>query len=137
MVWNSLKYAINQLHKSGMILHAHQADHDIKSHWQHLQEKAVGGVSALGDTTLRQFIVELEPYVNSLAAIDDDGQELRYAQNREGEISLKGISTINLPHVRWSIKKLSELLKHLKNRVHEIVDERLTNRIQPIAHIRI
>ncbi|MGZ8982344.1 MAG: hypothetical protein ACXW11_00140 [Methylotenera sp.] len=123
----SLKYAINRLHKTGMILHTHQADHDIGSHWQHLQEKAVGGVSALGDTTLRQLIIDLEPYVKSLAAIDDDGQELRYAQNREGETSLKDISIVNLPHVRKSIEKLSELLQRLKQRVHEIVDERSTN----------
>lgn len=123
----SLKYAINRLHKTGMMSHTHQADHDIESHWQHLQEKAVGGVSALGDTTLRQLIVDLEPYVKSLAAIDDDGQELRYAQNREGETSLKDISIVNLPHVRKSIEKLSVLLQRLKQRVHEIVEERLTN----------
>jgi len=127
----SLKYAINRLHKTGMILHIHQADHDIESHWQHLQDKAVGGASALGDSTLRQLILELEPYVKSLAAIDDDGQELRYAHNREGETSLKDISIINLPHVRKSIEKLSVLLQRLKQRVHEIVEERLTNTFTP------
>lgn len=127
----SLKYAINRLHETGMILHTHQADHDIESHWQHLQDKAVGGVSALGDSTLRQLIIDLEPYVKSLAAIDDDGQELRYAQNREGKTSLKDISIVNLPHVRKSIGKLAVLLQRLKQRVHEIVEERYTSSFTP------
>lgn len=127
----SLKYAINRLHDMGMISHAHQTDHDIESHWQHLQDRAVGGVSALGDSTLRQLVLDLELYVKSLAAIDDDGQELRYAQNREGEMSLKDISIINLPHVRRSIEKLSVILQQLKQRVHEIVHERYTKTYTP------
>jgi hypothetical protein len=127
----SLKYAINRLHETGMISHTHQADHDIESHWQHLQDKAVGGISALGDSTLRQLINDLGPYVKSLAAIDSDGQELRYAQNRDGQTSLKNISTVNLPHVRKSIERLSELLQRLKRRIHEVVEERLTNTFTP------
>ena len=127
----SLKYAINSLYKTGMISHTHKTDHDIESHWKHLKEKAVGGVCALGDRTLRQLIIDLEPYVKSLAAIDADGQELRYPQNREGETSLKDISIINLPHVRKSIENLSVLLQSIKQRVHEIIQERYTNTFTP------
>lgn len=123
----SLKYAIKHLYEIGMISEAHPPNHDIASLWQHLQTKAVGAVCALGDSTLRELVKELEPYVNSLAAIDDDGQELRYAQNKSGEASLKDLSIVNLKHVRSSIHKLSELLGRLKNRVHEIIAERVTN----------
>ncbi len=122
----SLKYAIDRLHKTGMLMAAHPANHDIESHWQHLQSAAVGSVSALGDSTLRRLISDLEPYVKSLAAIDDDGQELRYAKNRDGQASLSGKTIVNLRHVRQSIQKLSELLRSLKLRVLEIEEERHT-----------
>ncbi len=96
----SLKYAIDRLHKTGMLTTGHPANHDIESHWQHLQAGAVGSVNALGDSTLRRLVAELEPYVKSLAAIDDDGQELRYAKNRNGQASLSDKAIVNLCHIR-------------------------------------
>lgn len=122
----SLKYAIARLHKTGMLMASHPANHDIESHWQHLQSAAVGSISALGDSTLKRLISNLEPYVKSLAAIDDDGQELRYALNRNGKTSLSGKAIVNLRHVHQSIQKLSELLLCLKLRVLEIEEERHT-----------
>lgn len=122
----SLKFAIDRLHKTGMLTAVHPANHDIESHWKHLQSKAVGSVNALGDSTLRRLVSDLEPYVKSLAAIDDDGQELRYAQNRDGQASLSDKAIVNLRHVRQSIQKLSELLRSLKLRVLEIEEERHT-----------
>jgi hypothetical protein len=122
----SLKYAIDRLHKTGMLKARHPANHDIKSHWQHLQANAVGSVGVLGDLTLRGLVADLEPYVKSLAAIDDDGQELRYAENRDGQTSLSGKAIVNLVHVHQSIQKLSRLLQSLKHRVQDIDDERHT-----------
>lgn len=122
----SLKYAIDRLHKTGMLKAGHPANHDIESHWQHLQANAVGSVGSLGDLTLRGLVADLEPYVKSLAAIDDDGQELRYAENRDGQTSLSGKAIVNLVHVHQSIQKLSRLLQSLKHRVQDIEDERHT-----------
>ncbi len=122
----ALKYAIDRLHKTGMLTAGHPANHDIESHWQHLQTTAVGSVNALGDLTLRGLVGDLEPYVKSLAAIDDDGQELRYAENRDGQKSLSGKAIVNLVHVHESIQKLSRLLQSLKHRVQDIEDERHT-----------
>jgi len=122
----SLKYAIDRLHKAGMLTQGHPINHDIESHWQHLNSSAVGSVGALGDKRLRQLVADLEPYVRSLATIDDDGQELRYAQNRDGQTSLSGIAVVNLRHIRQSIETLSGLLQRLKLRVQEIEGERYT-----------
>lgn len=122
----SLKYAIDRLHKSGMLKAAHPTNHDIESHWHHLQSNAVGSVNSLGDFTLRQLVSALEPYVKSLAAIDDDGQELRYAQNRDCQASLSDKAIVNLRQVHQSIQKLSELLRRLKLRAQEIEEERYT-----------
>jgi hypothetical protein len=122
----SLKYFISRLHKTGMLTQGHPANHDIESHWRHLQSAAVGSVDALGDATLRLLVADLEPYVKSLAAIDGDGQELRYAQNRDGQTSLSGIAIVNLSHISHSIETLSRLLQRLKLRVHEIEEERFT-----------
>lgn len=116
----ALKYAIDRLHATAAIAIGHPANHDILSHWQHLQNAKVG------DDTLKTIIAGLEPYVRSLAAIDVDGQELRYAVNRDGKQSMSGIAVVNLPHIRRSIKSLSHLLQRLKSRVHEIEDERTT-----------
>lgn len=122
----SLKYAIARLHEIGMLTKGHPANHDIESHWQHLKSAAVGSVDALGDAALKLLVAELEPYVKSLAAIDDDGQELRYAENREGQTSLSGIAIVNLLHIRSSIELLNSLLNSLKLRVLEIEEERYT-----------
>lgn len=124
----SLKYAIDRLHKTGMLTTRHPANHNIESHWQHLhlQAGAVGSVNALGDSTLRRLVAELEPYVKSLAAIDDDGQELRYAKNRDGQASLSDKAIVNLRHIHHSIQELSRLLQNLKQRVQEIEEERHT-----------
>ncbi|HAD84209.1 MAG TPA: hypothetical protein DCG71_05135 [Brevundimonas sp.] len=116
----SLKFVIDHLHVAGMIAQRHKADHDIKSHWAHLRDARVG------DARLADLIGQLEPFVVSLAAIDDDGQELRYARNRAGDRSLGGLAVVNLPHIRRSIDRLGGVLDGLKARVVELEDDRLT-----------
>jgi len=84
----SLKSAIDRLHTTGAIANRHIPNHDILSHWTHLRDASVG------DTALRQIILDLQLYVVSLAKIDDDGQELRYSTNRDGQQSLGNLGLI-------------------------------------------
>jgi hypothetical protein len=72
------------------------------------------------------LIGEFEPFVVSLAGIDEDGQELRYATNRGGGKSLGGIAVVNLSLIRHSIDELSAIMERLKARVFDLEDERPT-----------
>lgn len=116
----SLKFAIKHLHDMGAIGATHRQNHDILSHWTHLKD------AAIGDLALRAIISELEPFVVSLAKIDDDGQELRYAENSKGKPSLKNLAVVNLKLIRQSLDTTSGILKKLKDRVLELCDERAT-----------
>jgi hypothetical protein len=116
----SLKFAINRLYDMGAIAARHAPDHDILSHWTHLRD------AGLGDVALRELIAELEPFVVSLAKIDDDGQELRYATNQTGKKSLDRLAVVNLPHIRRSLQAMSGVLTRLKHRIFDLSDERGT-----------
>ena len=116
----SLKFAINRLFRMGAIGAPHRPDHDIHSHWKHLQE------AEIGDAAIRDLVCALEPFVTSLAKIDDDGQELRFGENREGQKSLDGLAVVNLPHIRRSLEAMSQVLIPLKWRVLEFENERRT-----------
>jgi Protein of unknown function (DUF3775) len=116
----SLKFAINRLHNAGMIATCHPANHHIHSHWKHLHD------SNLGDRSLRECIANLEPFVVSLAKIDDDGQELRYSENKAGQQSLASHAVANLRLIRCSLNALGEILKCLQRRVVVSVEERGT-----------
>ena len=107
----SLKFAIKRPHAIGMVPQLHRPDHHIQSHWTHLRNAKVG------DATARRLIDELEPFVRSLAKIDEDGQELRYAENSDGQRSLSGVAIVNLPHVRASLEAMSRILTSLKYRI--------------------
>jgi hypothetical protein len=113
----ALKFAIDQLHAMKLIAELHPINHDILSHWRHLSD------AGIGDAHLKQLVAKLKPFVTSLAGIDEDGQELRYARNREGQRSLGGIAVVNLPHIRRSIEQMSEILHQLKARLHDIEEE--------------
>ena len=116
----SLKFADKHLHECGAIKSSHRLNHDIRSQLVHLIDADVG------DLQIRNLLADLLPFVNSLANVDADGQELRYAENREGKASLNDISIVNLPHVRTSIQALRPVLERLKYRVLRLVDERQT-----------
>jgi hypothetical protein len=115
-----LKFAINQLHEMGVLNDAHPKNHDIMSHWSLLQ------ASELGDEALREYVTALEPYIASLAEIDDDGQELRYSENQEGQKSLAGRSLANFQVIRASLHGLSEVMALLKHRLADLACERAT-----------
>lgn len=116
----ALKFVIDRLHGMGMIASTHPVDHDIRSHWRHLQE------ARIGDLRLRELVAELEPFVISLAGIDGDGQELRYALNRGGGRSLESLAVVNLPLIRRSIDAMSAILGRIKTSVLDLEDDRPT-----------
>ncbi len=116
----ALKFAIDRLHAMGAIAELHPVNHDILSHWQHLRDAGVG------DALVSQLLADLEPFVTSLAAVGEDGQELRYARNREGQRSLGGIAVVNLPLIRRNIERMSGILHRLKARIHDMEEERAT-----------
>lgn len=113
-----LKYVTGQLFECGAILKNHPANHDIKGHFDLLVE------SDVGDEAIRHGLRALERFVVSLDRIDDDGQELRYHVNRDGEISLKGESLANIEVIRDSLKELSSIVEDLKYRTIAFVGER-------------
>lgn len=116
----SLKFVIKRLHGLGAIASPHRVDHDILSHWTHLRDAQVG------DERIRQLVGELEPYVASLARIDDDGQELRYAEDRGGKRSLDDLAVVNLRLIRISLRQVGKILTRLKYRVLDFDAERGT-----------
>lgn len=96
------------------------ADHDIGAYWQHLQEQGIA------DRAARNLIDDIRPFVESLARIDNDGQELRYFENRRGERSLGDLAIVNLPHIRKNIAAVDEILTALIDRVVQLVQEHNT-----------
>jgi hypothetical protein len=116
----SLKYAIKKLYATGVIRGTHPINHDIMSHW------AMLNASELGDEALRECVTALKPYVASLSQIDDDGQQLRYSENREGQKSLADRSLANIGVIRTSLGELNRVLQQLKYRVLDLISERVT-----------
>lgn len=115
----SLKYLLDQLTRSGISVPQGPVDHDISALLTRL-------ISAhVGDEAVRLRLVELVPFVKSLAQIDKDGQQLRYACDREGARSLESVALVNLKVVRYSIAKLSKILRSLKYRAHDLIEERM------------
>lgn len=116
----SLKFTINRLHDMGAISARHPVNHDIMSHWRHLDDATVG------DEAIRGLIAELSPYVVSLAAIDDDGQQLRYAEDQDGGRSLGDLAIVNLQLIRRSLDAVGTILAKFKYRVIDMGFERRT-----------
>lgn len=116
----SLKFTINHLHRISAVSARHMPNHDILSHWKYLQN------ANLGDAALRQLVQDLEPYVVSLAQIDEDGQELRYPTNRDGQKSLSAFGVVNLHLIRSSLDAMAKILTAVKYRVMEFELERTT-----------
>jgi hypothetical protein len=116
----ALKFCINRLHQAGALAQPHPVNHDIKSHWKHVHDANVG------DLAVRNLVAAFRPYVDSLASIDEDGQELRYAVARDGVISLSRHATVNIKHVREGLTRLSATITALVDRLIDMDEERLT-----------
>ncbi|MEH7901753.1 hypothetical protein V7794_10625 [Rhizobium laguerreae] len=115
----TIKFAYDKLISAGAIKDdGHRLDHNISAYWQHLRD------SNIGDSGLRRIVEALEVFVQSLARIDADGQELRYHRNRDNDLSLEKFAIVNIRLVRKSLCELQALLSDLKYRTLEFVEER-------------
>ena len=116
----TLKFATNELLEMEMIKTGHKRNHDIHSYWNKLRG------SDVGDRQIRETLDDLKPYVESLAKIDNDGQELRYPINRNSQTSLKRYALANIGLIRNSLESMSRLLNKFRNRILDLRDERRT-----------
>ncbi|MBY5453928.1 hypothetical protein HFO91_30585 [Rhizobium leguminosarum] len=112
-----LKLIIGDLVKVGILPSGHVLNHDIASHFQHLID------CRIPDLAFRNLLSELQPFIESLARVDDDGQELRYYTNRDGDRSLKDRSLVNIGVIRDSLLVLKETLDNFKYRTDELCNE--------------
>lgn len=111
----ALKFVIGSLARIGMIAdRPGDPDHDILAYWKHLHAQSVP------DYRSRELVVELRPFVVSLDAIDKNGGELRYFENREGRRSLGRHPSIHLKLVRKNVHRLRTLLRGLTDRVEDL-----------------
>ncbi|MFW2588134.1 hypothetical protein [Sagittula sp. SSi028] len=113
----TLKLVIGELVRANIVSDGHPKNHDIASHLAFLESKV------MPDELFRERLSALRPYVDSLAQIDDDGQELRFHENRDGQRSMEGKALANIAVIRESLGKLQEVLKNLKNRSYSLCDE--------------
>jgi len=116
----TLKFAVDRLVEVGVLSRPVPRNHDISAYQQLLSG------ADLGDEELRKHVRALEPFVQSLARIDEDGQELRYHVNRDEIQSLSTYSLANLEVIRDSLDALSEIISDLKYRILDFIDERGT-----------
>jgi hypothetical protein len=121
----SLKFVLDTLVRIEMARPRARVNHDIKAYWTHIRDAHVG------DRTVRKLIEKLEPFVTSLAQIDQDGQELRYPEKLGGGRSLEQLAVVNLPHVRGSLDDMAAILDNLTDRCCMLVEERPTGSFTP------
>lgn len=121
----TLKFVMRRLHEAGLLNAAPRANHVIQDHLDHLKE------GKIGDFQLRETIDRLSPFVLSLAAIDNDGQQLRYATTQEGQQSLDKRPLANLRVIHTSLQELSQVLRSLKNRTQSLCEEHATTTCTP------
>lgn len=117
----NLKFAADSLGATGILKEDdRKPDHDIARYWQRLHD------SSIADRELKGTVERLKPYVDSLAQIDRDGQELRYHRNRDNQPSLAQFAVVNLRLVQESLHELKKLLEALKYGTIDFVEERHT-----------
>lgn len=121
----ALKFVLKHLHAEGVIREDAKANHIILEHFEQLKR------AHLGDHELRSLVERLWPFVKSLAAIDADGQQLRYAVGLTGQMSLADRPLANLRVIHHSLTELGDVLKHLKQRTQEFCQERRTGSFTP------
>ncbi|UXU07148.1 hypothetical protein [Agrobacterium tumefaciens] len=115
-----LKLIIEVFVDGGIVKTRHTQNHDIASHLKFLRDCNVY------DLSLRHLLQDLQPFVESLARIDDDGQELRYSTNRDGKMSLDDRALANIVVIRDSLVTLKDILERTKYRAFELCEEHST-----------
>lgn len=113
----TLKFVIGRLVGAGVLADPHPKNHNIKSLWDKLDR------ARLGDIALRGFVADLKIFVDSLHAVDEDGQQLRYPETQGGEKSLEDKALIDLEHVRGSLVTLQVILQNLRYRALHFASE--------------
>lgn len=114
----SLKFALKCLSAAEVVSASAAPNHKIGEHFEALTK------AEIGDAEIRHLLSRLRPYVTSLAAIDDDGQQLRYAEDLDGNLSLQDKPLANIEVIRNSLVNLKALLAQLKHRVMDFCGER-------------
>lgn len=115
-----LKLFIDEFVKVGLLPTGHRANHDIASHFTHLHD------AQIPDLSIRSLLDRLQPFVDSLTRIDQDGQEFRYFENRDGDRSLKDKALANIVVIGRSLEALKAILSDLKYRTWSLCDEHET-----------
>ncbi len=115
-----LKFSARRLVEAGVVKGAVRFDHNVQSLWRMLDE------AQLGDRMLVQCITALTPFIDSVAAIDRDGQELRYHRNNLDDPSLAKYSIASLEIIRDSLDQLAKIIDELQWRTVEFLRERNT-----------
>jgi hypothetical protein len=113
----ALKLATTSLTEVGVAIAHQRMSHDIDAYWRALKHANVG------DEAIRMQLEALSPFVQSLASIDDDGQQLRYATDIDGAESLAGKPLANLQIIQRSLKVLRQILAQLQRGVDEFQDD--------------
>ena len=116
----TLKLVIDRLHEFGMFPSARPNDHDIEGHYASLVARPIG------DEAMRELLASLKPYVDSLAAIDGDGQMLRYPETQSGEKSMADRPLANIKRIQSGLDGMKAILDRMVVRIDEIRDERIT-----------
>lgn len=121
----SLKFALKCLFAAEVVKEGPAQNHKIGEHFEALEK------AKIGDAEIRDLLARLRPYVTSLATIDEDGQQLRYAEDLEGKQSLQDKPLANIEVIRDSLVKLKATLGQLKYRVMDFCEERGTGSFTP------
>lgn len=116
----TLKFIIDRLHRIDMFPQPRPKDHDIAMHYHMLT------ASHIGDEAMRQQLKSLKPFVDSLSAIDDDGQMLRYPETQNGEQSLSDRPLANIAQIFESLGRMNGILEKLLLRSQDLENERRT-----------
>ena len=112
-----LKLFIDALVDVGILRTGHRANHDIASQFSHLHN------ARIADLKTRTLLDQLKPFVDSLSHIDNDGQEFRYFENRDGDPSLEGKALANIAVIGSSLTDLKTVLNDLRYRTWSLCDE--------------
>ncbi len=118
-----LKLVTKTLFDAELVKTEHALNHDISSHFNHLCNSKNWRDGVIPDEALRTHLANLKPFIDSLSKIDEDGQELRYAENRDGQRSLEDHALANIAIIRESLGALKEILDELKYRSFSLCDE--------------
>lgn len=109
----SLKFAARELAKLDLVPQiSGAANHDIRRYFDHLSAQRVA------DLEVRGLLLQLQPFAESLAKIDEDGQQFRFFADNNDQRVLAETPVIHIPLVRESVGAVKLLLKGL----HRAID---------------